>query len=329
MAERTQLLVSIANIIKDYRAGEIAEPDAAHVNRWISQFDQAVQIPMLRELTHVLRQTYYPKTTVVNRLRKLAYKPPSGSIQSPRSFWERAHILDIQQNGESQVEIRGLFGSVLDDEFGLDVDKTATDAQTFVYLDDAIFTGNRIIQDLSHWMPESPSTSTLYICVIVSHTGGEYWCESRVQQIAAASGKDVNLKFWKFKLFENRKYYRNSADVLWPTNLPDDDSIQAYMADDSHQFEFRKPIGHPEQTYFSSEAGRKILEDEFLRAGVHILNSHHQVSQPLKPLGFSTFEPGFGSMLIFYRNCPNNCPLALWWSLGQWYPLFPRKTYQQ
>jgi hypothetical protein len=34
---------------------------------------------------------------------------------------------------------------------------------------------------------------------------------------------------------------------------------------------------------------------------------------------------GFGSLIVTYRNCPNNAPLALWVD-HPWYPLFPRTT---
>lgn len=326
---RNELLDSIADLIKDYRSHQIPVLDSNHVNRWISQFEGTVQVPILRELDHVLHQTYYPKDRIVDLLRTLSHRPPDGSVQSPGSFWEQAHILNIQQNGESQTDIRGLFSNILQDEFGLDINETDADTQTFVYLDDALFTGNRIIQDLASWLPDSPSKSTVYTCVIVSHTGGEYWCESRVQQLAAELKKEVSLKFWRFKLLENRKACRDSAEVLWPMSLPEDDAVKAYFLEDSHKFEFRNPVAHTQERAFSSKAGRKILEDEFLRTGVHIIKGHNQVSQILKPLGFSNFQPGFGSLFAFYRNCPNNTPLALWWGVGDWYSLLPRKTYQQ
>jgi len=40
MSERSDLLKSIANTIKDYRAGEIAEATPEHVDRWVKQFDE-------------------------------------------------------------------------------------------------------------------------------------------------------------------------------------------------------------------------------------------------------------------------------------------------
>ncbi len=45
-----------------------------------------------------------------------------------------------------------------------------------------------------------------------------------------------------------------------------------------------------------------------------------------RPLGHTSLEAlGFGSMIVTFRNCPNNAPLALWVG-APWYPLFPRTT---
>ena len=45
MAERDDLLASIAATTADYREGDLAAPTPEHVERWINQFDAAVQLP--------------------------------------------------------------------------------------------------------------------------------------------------------------------------------------------------------------------------------------------------------------------------------------------
>ena len=319
MVERENLLASIASTIEDYRAGEIeiAEPTPEHVDRWIRQFDDDVQVPMLRELDYVFKRTYYSKDRVASLLRTLVDHPPNGSTRSHCRFWQRARILDIQQSGRSQSEIRSLFGRELHYHCGLNIDQIKGDGQSFVYLDDAIFSGNRIIQDLTYWIESAPTRATMYICTIVTHTSGEYWCKRHVEQLAADAGKDINLRFWRFHQFENRITWRDSAGQLCPTDVLRPDEM------DQRSYNERRSL------LFSNVAGRQLLEKEFLSAGARIINSHNEVSPSLKPLGFSSFEPGFGSLVAFYRNCPNNTPLALWWSLGGWYPLFRRKTYER
>ncbi|MFP4027933.1 MAG: hypothetical protein ACLFWL_09090 [Candidatus Brocadiia bacterium] len=91
----------------------------------------------------------------------------------------------------------------------------------------------------------------------------------------------------------------------------------------------------PEDGPFSSSERRTILEREFLLAGIKIRNWCQNPSRKMRPLGFAHLDClGFGSLFVSYRNCPNNCPLAMWWgnphglgfeAIDRWYPLFPRK----
>jgi hypothetical protein len=136
---------------------------------------------------------------------------------------------------------------------------------------------------------------------------------------------------------ENRQAKRDTSEVLWPAVIPQDESLQAYLAAEKRfSFQPRQPGGKLEHGVFSSEAGRQLLEQQLLLAGMRIRSFSKKPSQALRPLGFSPFGLGFGSMIATYRNCPNNAPLALWWgdpdaSIGHpfrnWYPLLPRKTY--
>ncbi|MCX2524734.1 hypothetical protein OQ287_10840 [Larsenimonas sp. GH2-1] len=98
-------------------------------------------------------------------------------------------------------------------------------------------------------------------------------------------------------------------------------------------FEPRNPIKNTVFP-FSSEAGRQVLESEFFIAGAKIIAKIENRNSFMRPLGFSNFGLGFGSMIFTYRNCPNNCPLAMWWgdpevTMGalHWYPLLMREGY--
>jgi len=123
---------------------------------------------------------------------------------------------------------------------------------------------------------------------------------------------------------ENRNHYRNESEVLWPAAIPDDADLKAYMADErKFPFKPRAPGGTLENPIFSSEQGRQVIEREFLLAGMRIRGFSQNPSRALRPLGFSPFGLGFGSMIVTYRNCPNNSPLALW-AGDPWYALLPR-----
>ena len=321
MTERRNLLASIANTIKDYRAGEIPEPTPDHIDQWISQFDENVQLPMLRELDHVFKLTYKPKLAVKNFLESVAtHEALVGSI--PRDFWSNAHILNIQKNGRSQAEVRMLFGEILKERYGLNIDHGGPGDGALIYLDDAIFTGDRVIEDLAEITENIPPRAQLHIIVIAIHTRAEYWFH-RNNRIAALSQRQITIQFWQAISFENRRTWRDQGTLV-PTDILCPEEIGG------------RSLNERASRFFSSVNGRQLLEREFLRAGQTIRGFASNPSQRLKPLGYSPFDPGFGSLFVTYRNCPNNCPLALWYGdpsrpdtqpLGRWYPLFPRKTY--
>src|SRR5262249_38191325 len=77
---------------------------------------------------------------------------------------------------------------------------------------------------------------------------------------------------------------------------------------------------------YSNDEGRQLLETEFLKAGARIRQQCPNLGPTQRPLSHMTLETlGFGSLIVTFRNCPNNAPLALWCG-HPWYPLFPRAT---
>jgi len=337
MSERGDLLASIAATIGDYRAGEIDQPTRDHVDRWICQFDRAVQVPLIREVDHVFKATYFSKADVDRFFaRQVNHRDLAGDV--PCDFWRAAHPLDIQQQGNSQREIRELFGEALRQQCDLEIEDCGTDDGAFIYLDDVLFSGGRIGTDLSPWIAnDAPTRVTVHILVIATHRLGEWQCIERLKKVAAEAGKKLDLHCWAVVRFENRRRYRYTSEVLWPAELPEDAAIQTYIAAEKRfPFEPRQSGGKLENAIFSSEDGRQLLERELLLAGMRIRSFSKNPNRALRPLGFSAFGLGFGSMVLTFRNCPNNTPLALWWGdpdaapghpFRKWYPLLPRKTY--
>ncbi|WP_114966662.1 hypothetical protein [Alkalilacustris brevis] len=339
MAERDDLLASIATTTADYREGDMPAPTPEHVGRWVDQFDAGVQLPILREVNHVLKQTYLSQEWIKGFFsHQIIHKDMTGD--NAERFWSRAHLLDIQQNGQSQTHIRRLFGESLLEQCGLDIDACGAAGGAYIYLDDVIFTGGRVKSDLTAWIRDAaPAKAVLHILVIATHTLGEWQCTKNLKEVAAAAGKEIELHVWAAARIENRKAYRNVSEVLWPATVPDDPAVAAYLAQQGRfPLEPRQPGGKPKIEIFSSEEGRQLLEREFLRAGVRIRGFCQNPSQIMRPLGFSSFGVGFGSTIVTYRNCPNNAPLALWWGdpnahhnhpFSRWYPLLQRRTYER
>lgn len=337
MSKRDDLLISIAHTIEDYRAGEVAKPLPVHVDRWVNQFDAGVQIPLLVELDYTLKRTYFAKITVSEFFaRQIKHQKLAGA--SPSDFWRAAHVLNIQRQGHSQREVRQLFDIALQSQCNLALRDCGSVGGAYIYLDDVLFTGGRIGTDLSAWIEhQAPAEFTLHILVIATHQLGEWQCIARLKKVAASAGKKMQIHCWAAIRLENRKANRDTSEVLWPAVIPQVPSLQAYLAEEKRfPFEPRKPGGKIEHGIFSSEPGRQVLEEQLLLAGMRIRLFSRNPNRALRPLGFSPFGLGFGSMIATFRNCPNNAPLALWWGdpdaqmghpFRNWYPLLPRKTY--
>lgn len=335
MSERDDLLVSVANEIRTYREGDLPEPTPEHVDRWLRQFTPAQQLPFLREFDYVIKQTFLTRENVEDFLRHLVTNQKLTGGE-PTAYWSSANFLSIQQNGQSQKEMLKLFSKCLEDECGLDIDESGENGGEFIYLDDVMFSGNRVGNDLEPWIiNNAPPSATVHVIVAALHSGGWwYLVNKRLKDVIAESGKKISVKYWRALKIENRKWFKNSSGVLWPTVVPDVAEVQDYMAlPAKFPFEPRQPSAAAIQP-FSSEAGREVLESEFLIAGAKIRTKSENPKPSMRPLGFSPFGVGFGSMIVTYRNCPNNCPLALWWGDPEatsgalhWYPLLPREGY--
>ena len=158
------------------------------------------------------------------------------------------------------------------------------------------------------------------------HSGGQFYAKGRIDTAAKAAGKAITLTWWRAVEIEDRKAYTDSSDVLRPTAIPNDPPTQAYVQSLGYEPALRKPGNVGGKGFFSSEQGRNLLEQELLKTGVHIRSICPNLSIYQRPLGNMVLKTtGFGSMLVTFRNCPNNAPLALW-AGNPWYPLFARKT---
>jgi hypothetical protein len=324
--QRDALLASIAATITDYRQGEIPTLDADHVDRWISQFDRPVQEPMLVELDHVLKKTYVTKAQVEKFMAALLTASKLAG-ENPCEFWQKANFLNIQGAGNSQREMLELFEVVLRRTCGVTLNDCGSNDGPYIYLDDAIFTGGRIRNDLLGWIQSSaPSAAKVHVVVIAFHRGGQWFAKTAIGKGAKAAGKTIDISWWRVFEIEDRKAYIAESDVLRPSSVPDDAATQEYAQSLSHAPVLRPGNSLGGNGFFASAAGRHLLEHELLKAGVYIRSVCPYLNVYQRPLGNMVLETlGFGALVVTFRNCPNNCPLAFW-AGDPWYPLFPRKT---
>ncbi|WP_429563456.1 phosphoribosyltransferase-like protein [Paraburkholderia sp. MM6662-R1] len=290
----------------------------------LPQFDPAVQQPILAEMDHVLARSYVPQAEIDQFLSIVANSAKLAG-PNPKMFWSGVDFLDVSAAGSSQHWMLQRFWNVLRQLFG---ERTAVPrTNTFIYLDDFSFTGNRILTDLTAWIEtKAPPQATVHIVVIGYHASGKYYADTQLAQRAQKAQKNITFRWWKSIGIEDRLSETNSSDVLRPTSIPADCGVQDYVATLKYKPRLRTPGNIGGLKLFSSEAGRNLLEQEFLRAGVRIRGMCPNLGIYQRPLGNMVLESlGFGAMTVTARNCPNNAPLALW--VGDpWYPLFPRRT---
>jgi len=199
-------------------------------------------------------------------------------------------------------------------------------------------------RDFSEWLRQfGPKRANAYLFApIIFKTN--FWLEisgSSIPKLANDLGKELTLDtqsdscLW---YLENRLTYSHMSDVLWPTMIPDDPHVSAYQkilerAVESgslrgeSRFSPRSPDYSGVSQIFDDGKNRALLEDQFLRRSCQIaLDNQIPVAHGRpRPLGFG-FGFGFGSLVVTYRNCANNNPLALWWGNEneEFPPLFPR-----
>ena len=326
MSNRNELLESIANTIQDYRAGEIEKPTPEHIDRWVSQFNESVRINILRELDYVLQKTYFNKTNFTQFLNTVINSKKLAGVE-PSYFWQNIKFLNIQQGGNSQREMLLMFNSLFYEQYGLNISNCgANNPQAFLYLDDVLFSGNRIRNDISAWIrATAPNEAKVYIITLASHRKGQDYANREIEKVTKQTQKNIEFIWKSLVHIEDRDYYINTTDVLRPVSIPDNPLVNAYVSKMAYQPKLRRSGSVGELGFFMSDEGRMLLEQEMLIAGTQIRQKCPNLNNYQRPLGNIVLETlGFGSMIVTFRNCPNNTPLALW-AGNPWYPLFSRK----
>lgn len=333
----------IAAITADYEGGEPSSMNAARVIRWAGQFPAEHQQAILAEMRHVLERCYISKQRMAEFLDGLTTnaKLTGGD---PGKFWGQAELLDIQERGMSQRDMVVLLRERLAAK-GLPT-KPAGQPTHFVYLDDAIFTGNHLFRDLSKWINQgAPQKTVVHVITAALHRSGHYRAlinkKENLNTIAKTAGKSLTFTCWRLDNLEieDRRFSVNTSDVLRPKAPPADERVTAYVATledelraaadkygKAFNLTWRSGDNVGAGKYFSSGASRALLEEQMLIAGCRIREMCPHLVPSARPLGYQFLSTlGFGGLIVTYRNCPNNCPLA-WWADSPWYPLFPRRT---
>lgn len=337
---RNDLLQSIAATIADYRQGEVIRITPSHVNRWVRQFDDGDQGIILEEMDRLLQRFYYSRTRSKRSLRSYIRQGMIGDNE-PRSALSRTRFLRVQQQGNSQKDLLEIVDEILQEDHGMRIADCGADSpDTFVYIDDGIYTGSRIRYDLTpgenapSWITnEAPEGSKLKIHVLASHKAGEKYAMGIIRPCARRRHIVVD-GMCDVRIANERQL--GGAECLWPSTVTGNPDVDSYVSDvrrflankgASDRLLFRPPSVPKQETLFTSSVARETVERAFLVKGAELVQSTDKAS--MRPLGWEKLGSlGFGTLFVTYRNIANNAPLVLWWGGGGWYPLFsPKRMY--
>lgn len=345
------LIRSLSETVADYRRNEIVPITPLHIERWLNQFDSADRLVILHEMDAIMRRFYFSKDLVKAGIRGFLKNQLIGN-KDPRDVLHLTGFLCIQQEGSSQRAMLDVVDEVLQEEYKIPIAMAGIkETKTYVYLDDAVYTGNRLRYDLTDgvstvgWLSNCPDYCTLLVYTIAFHKDASSYVYEKIK--AVAERKHISLKFFTTLLIDNTHLPESSLDVLWPektTGIMNVDSyIRGLCTTSGRKMEtdtfFRNSGYRWQEGLFSSRQARETVERAFLTKGLQLVNACQTPAPSMRPLGFmKLLSLGFGTLFVTYRNIANNCPLVLWWGdpdlpsshpLGKWYPLFPRRTNKQ
>ena len=332
-----ELCQSISNVINGYRNKEFGEYDAKHVRRWISQFEDFEKQIVLEETNRILKKNFISYNLFLEFIDTLIQSPDI-YVENKDSYWNRVSLLDIQANGNSQKELNTILQDKLNLLYGVP-NMIAQQSEEYIYLDDFIFSGNRLTSDMESWIRnDAPLKARVCVITIGWYVYGQYKTEKRLKAFAKSLGKDIHFVFASFSKYrlENRLYRKDYSTVFWPTSIIKElPEAIAFLQGQNCDFPYRAPVGVENPVF--SRSRREEYEKIMLKYGLKILSFSVQNSSVVKPLGYDIYSGlGFGSTVFSFRNCPNNNPLAFWWGdptalpfhpFSKWYPLMQRKTY--
>ena len=149
-----ELITELAEIVGDYKHFPTEDVEG-HIEQWILQFPEVIREELLEELVHIFKQHYISRNDWQDFLR--------GVLQTDKitggdhdSFWRGTSFLDIQDRGNSQEEMLEELEELLNELYGIDINYCdGKEDQRFFYIDDGIFSGSRVQNDLKKWITEN------------------------------------------------------------------------------------------------------------------------------------------------------------------------------
>lgn len=298
-----------------------------HIKQWINQFEIFEQDFIASIVIKLLENRYITKKEEVEFIDEL-FENQSLKIDGTMPL-----PLQIQGNGKSQKHLVQHYQKVFSEH-----PKITYSQDRVIYLDDFIFSGGRIYQDLTNWIPRQEKSHKIYVGVIGCHSS-TWQTKKKLKNKIFDNNQKNNLNssliFLDCTELENKLSKRNESDVLWP--MQKIFQTEEYKKYEVPNFKYRDGFIETPYNLFKNNDERVRFENICLKYGFKIIERCKATNSTTKPLGNCHFDGyGFGGLIFNYRNCPNNTPLIFWWGSGdinklhlynQWHPLMPRTVY--
>ena len=318
----------IADIIANFRRNELSIVlDANHVDKWASQFSKANRCIVVSETYHVLKQWYFDVNRMKVFLDKIdAYlKKTYDDCLDDFTFW------DGQSETKSQHRLLNIYPRS-------NIYKDTQLRKHIVYIDDGIYTGNRIRKDVEEIINKSEHVETIDIFTWVGYCNAVEFSKGTLTNLAKK--KNISLTIdCQYTLYNDKETrydggtesYTSTLDIIWPSpELERFENVSKYISYLKNKniqlhYKFRTHSLYTSNV-FSNQYNKSVLEKEFLLAGLSII-AEDSYERGIYPLGFdSSPSLGFGSFCATDFNISNTCPIVLWWDVNSsWYPLLPRR----
>ncbi|HGN6580300.1 phosphoribosyltransferase-like protein [Bacillus cereus] len=329
------MIEAIVKIAEDYEGTNFTD---THVENWLTQFPSNQHDLILQELHNILSKTYISKAEVIEAYEALI----ENKTIFPQSI-DTYKFINPQTRGGSQKDMLEIMEGVVQENHGFSLDDCGQNNITsYVYIDDAIYTGNRVIRDIQKWANEIDDPSLVLqidIIVLALHNRNKGYVEKQIKKVFP----QATINFWHCIRFYDDilKAEKTFESYLPSSELEYNGQTKQYIESVSEtrttaqneRVPLLRNIGEPtSDEYFTSLQNRNLVEKIFFEKGVEIVSYAANPNRNMRPMGYDNSKTlGFGSYFVTYRNIANNCPVVLWWGdpdafsgIDNWYPLFPR-----
>lgn len=182
---------------------------------------------ILAETANLLRSYYFSKEQIEQYLTRI-YSNPKIWGEDIEAGLSEAVFLDCQSKGKSQHKLYKKSRKIILKWYDIDIsDKNDNDdAETYVYVDDCMFSGMTVYGDLNLLIDKIPDGSRIITIFMAVHSFAERWVKTNLDQ--KIKQKNINLEIWRCGTIQNSGGRNNNYGCLWPKEF-DSKEVQAYL----------------------------------------------------------------------------------------------------